>query len=295
MGIVPRFLARTEPLPGAEALDVGHAKAVSSSVKNDVARKPADGDETLQFRFTRLETDHRHRVLRSVADVQCPAPRVKHQSVRTGPERILRPPFHQDRLNDLIRGGLQHAHRVAGRVGHGQKPAVRRQGQAGSVQAGQDFPSDRAGAQINHRDRAFARHVHAPGPPAPRFAFPGRAGQRSGLRPAPAPVAHVGLSPVQNDLVRLHSAIKETPRLARGQIDLDEPVREIENDIQEFPVRRKGPAPPECRSPRTLAPGHFDRVETRRPSHLPPRRTPSRSPSRWKDKRAFHPGKKSSR
>ena len=90
---------------------------LSLRVKRNRAGKPADGNQAEQFRFARFELENRHCVLRAVADEKFFARFVECQRVRLRAEQVAGILPRANRLHDFIRARVNHAQRVAARIG----------------------------------------------------------------------------------------------------------------------------------------------------------------------------------
>ena len=218
---------------GGDAFEVRDANLFPSGVKHNRAGKPAGGNQPQQLRFARLELKNRDGVLRAVADEQLFARLVERQRVRLRAERVARILPRANGLDDFVRARVNHAQRVAARIGGDEKFSVGRKRQRARVPASDDF-SLICAIQINHRHRTFAGDgtlVHA----HPRAASR-RAGQAVRVGPASAPVADINFVSAQHHVERRDADIPHPQNFSGRGVQFEQPVGKIPRDIKFFAV-----------------------------------------------------------
>ena len=214
---------------------------LSLRVKRNRARKPADGNQAEQFGFARLELKNRDGVLRAVADEKFFARLVERQRVRLRAERIARILPRANRLHDFVRARVNHAQRVAARVGDDEKFSVRRKRQRARVQAGENFRSGLCRVTDQSPTPSLRWRCCASSTRTQRAATR-RAGQAVRVRPAPAPVADVNFIFAKHHIERRDADVPRPQNFSGRGVQFEQAVGKIARDVNFFAVARNGDA-----------------------------------------------------
>ena len=244
---------------GGKAFKVRHVNFFPFRIIRNGAGKPADGNQAEQLRVAGLEMENRHGVLRAIANEQRFARFVERQRVGLCAEQVRRVLPRANGLDDLVRARVNHAQRIAARVGDHQPPAIRRQRQCASVQTGENF-ADRERCRLGS---VLSEVLAGRMPALPEFKSitetePSLAMERASTRtrmPSPAgpirlsasgrrppPVAHVDFMAGQHDVKRRDADVPGPQNVSGRGIQFEEAVGKIARDIKFFAVRRNGDA-----------------------------------------------------
>ena len=226
-----------------QPLDVGDRQPLPRRIDDDGSRMPADRDQAEQLRapsLIRLPVHHRHRVLRTVADIEPLAIRGEGQGVGHGTVEVRRGAFRPGRVHHVAGRGVEDAERVASRVGADDVAAIRGDGQGGGMEPDEDL-AKLCRLEVHNAHRALAgdvpNRIDADARP-----FAGRSRQVVRPRAAAAPVAHERPVAHEDHVVGSDTHVEGAEHVAGGRVDLEQPVREVAADVEPAAVSRDGEA-----------------------------------------------------